>query len=443
MAWWGADNIGINLNEWQYPVNEFASWADWGLESKLKSLECVGEFNFSRGVWDNATALVDHVLKEILVEINKRASKFEGLVFDRYRKQGSAREGLKIRAADEFDVLLEYHIEGLRIQPESISGIPGLGKMKILNPDREVENRYATWLRKEIIHEHMGSYYLNSRMIHQTVFESLLDQSRENITSSDRQKVSFVIARSMNQPSVNLTIKITQKAAGFWGVPDIPDVIDIDVVPAMIIYTEKAKGTRGFIECPRYAVVKWMDENQAKSSNFDNAAMIWRLCTSGYEKHYMDLARNDKEKRYIMTACRIIKTFMSKEKEKSRKNQPPLPISTFLRSFYLKNIAFYCMLFTKSLSGVNEALGNFLGFLKASLETGNLPQFFHGNNFLKEDFPSCAQGGRFNLFENTSPDTLINVRRSFAEVLSRLSGMYDSQAFESNACATFRAYLTR
>ncbi|KAL3886747.1 hypothetical protein ACJMK2_026724 [Sinanodonta woodiana] len=442
MAWWGADNIGINLNEWQYPVNEF-SWADGNLESKLKYLECVGEFNFSRGVWVNATALVDDVLKELLVEINKRASKFEGLVFDRYRKQGSAREGLKIRAADEFDVLLEYHIEGLRIRPEPISGIPGLGKMKILNPNHEVENRYPTWLRKKIIDVHMGSYFLNSRMIHQTVFESLLDQSRENITSSDRQKVSFVIARSMNQPSVNLTIKITQKTAGFWGAPEIPDVIDIDVVPAMIIDTEQAKGTRGFIECPRYAVVKWMDESQVRASSFDNPAMIWRLCTSGYEKHYMDLARNDKEKCYIMTACRIIKTFMSKEKEKSQRNQLPLPVSTFLRSFYLKNIAFYCMLFTKSMSGVHEALGYFLGFLNASLETGNLPQFFHGNHLLMDDFPSCAQGGRFNLFEHASPDTLINVRRSFAEVLSRLSGMYDSRAFESDACARFRAYLTR
>ncbi|KAK3598639.1 hypothetical protein CHS0354_024361 [Potamilus streckersoni] len=447
MAWWGANNIGSNLNEWQYPVNEF-SWGDGNLESKLKSLEYVGEFNFSHQVWNNATALVDEVLKKLLVEINIHASRFEGLVFDRYIKQGSAREGLKIRAADEFDVLLEYHIEGLRMQPESISDsrgpIPGLGKMKILNPDYEVENRYATWLRKKIISVNRGSYFLNSRILHEAVFESLLDKCRENITGSDRQRISFAILRSMNPPSVNLTIKITQKTGGlFFGVTDIPDVIDIDVVPAMILKMEEAKGTSGFIECPRYAVVKWMEESQARASQFEDPAMIWRLCTSGYEKHYMDLARNDKDKRYIMTACRIIKTFMSKEKEKSRMNQLPLPISTFLRSFYLKNIAFYCMLFIKPVSGVQEALGHFLGFLNASLEKGNLPQFFHGNNFLKDDFPSCAQGGRFNLFEHASPDTLINVRRSFGYVLSRLSGMYDSRAFESDACARFRDYLNR
>ncbi|KAK3604421.1 hypothetical protein CHS0354_008748 [Potamilus streckersoni] len=114
-----------------------------------------------------------------------------------------------------------------------------------------------------------------------------------------------------------------------------------------------------------------------------------------------------------MTACRIVKTFMSKEKDKRLAEQLPLPISTFLRSFYMKNITFYCMLFTKSVTGVYQALGYFLGFLKISLEEESLPEFFHGNYLLQNDFPFCAEGGQVNLFENVSRDTLINARRSF------------------------------
>ncbi|KAL3886744.1 hypothetical protein ACJMK2_026721 [Sinanodonta woodiana] len=443
-------NIGINLNEWQYPVKQF-SWADGRLESTLKRMESIGELDIPREVWDEATALVNKILELLLEEMRTQVKtlKYEGLVFDGYRKQGSAREGLKIETANEFDVLLEYHIEGLQVEPLPIVdyGIqkPGLAKMKILTPERQLKKRFAAWLDKDVIEINEDGIFLNSRMLHQSVFESIIDKCREKITKKAGLDVNFQLTRSMNPPSVNLTVTIvkekgTVRALWDWlrGNQDPPDVIDIDVVPALIINMEKAMGPRRFMKCPRYAVVKWMEESQPSASHFMDPSMTWRICTSGYEKHYMDLARADTGKCYIMTACRIIKLLMSKEKQK----QPPLSISTFLRSFYLKNIAFYCMLFTKSVKGVYQALGYFLGFLKISLENDCLPQFFQGNYLLKNDFPVCADGRQVNLFENISRDTLSNARRSLGIVLTKLSDVYDKKALESDACRRFQTFIT-
>ncbi|KAK3604416.1 hypothetical protein CHS0354_008743 [Potamilus streckersoni] len=444
-------NVRINLNEWQYPVKQF-SWADGRLESKLKELTSIGELDISQRVWDESTALVNQILELLMKEMRSQAKalRYEGIVFDGYRKQGSAREGLKIRTADEFDVLLEYHIEGLYVEPVHIVdyGIPrpGLGKIKILNTDYQIETQFTKWVRKDVIVKNQGSYFLNARILHQSVFESIMDRCREKITNTTKENISFQLTRSMNPPSVNLTIKIIQREKGtlrafwdwLWTNQKPPHIIDIDVVPALIINMEKAMCHWWFMTCPRYAVVKWMEESQPSASYFMDPSMTWRLCTSGYEKHYMDLARTDTVKRYIMTACRIIKLLMCKEKEK----QPPLPISTFLRSFYLKNIAFYCMLFTKSVKGVYQALGYFLGFLKISLEEERLPQFFQGNYLLGHEFPACAEGGQINLFQNISPDTLDNARRSLGTLLNQLSEMYDRSVFQSDACYKFRNFVT-
>ncbi|KAL3886737.1 hypothetical protein ACJMK2_026715 [Sinanodonta woodiana] len=447
-----SDDIGINLNKWQHPVKDFSS-ADENLEDRLNSLECVGELDISQKVWDNATNLVDEVLDLLMVKMREQALKYEGLVFDGYRKQGSARDGLKIRSPDEFDVLLEYHIERLYVEPVPIVdfGIPrpGLGRMKILNEDCEIETQFATWIRRKIIVRDQDSYFLKARNLHQTVFESIMDKCLEKLSRITRQNISFRLIRSMNPPSVNLTITDIQREKGslesfmdwLFTDEDDPDVIDIDVVPAMMIVTEKARGTSGFMPCPRYAVVKWMEESQTLASRFEDPSMTWRICTSGYEKHCMDMARNDKKKRYIMTACRIIKTFMSKERDKSRAGENHLYISTFLRSFYLKNITFYCMLFTESVTGVYQALGYFLGFLEISLEEECLPEFFHGNYLLDNDFPSCAVGGQVNLFGHVSPDTLINAKRSFKTVKSKLYNMFDESVLESSACQKFQNFV--
>ncbi|KAK3604417.1 hypothetical protein CHS0354_008744 [Potamilus streckersoni] len=442
--WWQfyPQNVGINLNKWQYPVKEFSKTDD-DLQKRLKLLECGGDLDISEKDWNTTISVVNEILETLLQAMRSEAQEYEGLILNGYRKQGSAREGLKVRAPDEFDVLLEYRIEGLSVEAKPLIdfGIsyPGLGKMKILTPRDKVNKHFKTWLGKGVIVMHNSSYYLNARILHQSIFESIIDKCREKITNITEQNLPFQLTRSMHPPSINIRIERKVVNSGRWRrfinwilrKANIPEVIDIDIVPAMIIGMEKAKGSRKFMDCPRYAVVKWKDERQQSASCFDAPAMIWRFCTSGYEKHYMDLARKHKGKRYIMTACRIIKMLINKEKEKRRRGYQPLPISLFLRSYDLKNISFYCMMYTESVKGVHEALGYFLGFLKISLKEENLPQFFTGNKNLKEEFPACAEGGQINLFRDVPQGTFIQARSSFDTILTQLFGMYDTEAFKS------------
>ncbi|KAL3886741.1 hypothetical protein ACJMK2_026718 [Sinanodonta woodiana] len=423
--WWKfyPQNVGINLNKWQFPVKEFSK-TDEDLQKRLQLLECGGDLDIPAKDWNTTISVVDEVLETLLQAMRPEAQEYEGLT-------------------NEFDVLLEYHIEGLSIEAKPLIdfGIsyPGLGKMKILTARDQVNKHFKTWLAKGVIVMHNSSYYLNARILHQSVFESIIDKCRGKITNTVKQNLPFTLTRSMNPPSINIRIERQVMEIGRWRrfvhwvlrKANIPKVIDIDIVPAMIIGMEKAKGPWKFMKCPSYAVVKWMDERQQAASIFDAPAMIWRFCTSGYEKHYMDLARKHKGKRYIMTACRIIKMLINNEKEKRRSGYQPMPISLFLRSYYLKNIAFYCMLVRESIESVHKALGYFLGFLKLSLEEENLPQFFTGNKNLKEEFPACAQGGQINLFKDVPQGTFIQVRSNFGTILSQLNGMYDKEAFKS------------
>ncbi|KAK3604420.1 hypothetical protein CHS0354_008747 [Potamilus streckersoni] len=260
-------DIGINLNEWQRPVKDFSS-ADGKLENRLKSLECVGELDIPRNVWNDATALM---------KCDCKHQNTKALYLMVIRSRG---------VLEKFDVLKEYRIEGLDVVPVPIDdyGIPrfGLGKMKILNTDCEIETKFATWIRRKVIVRNQDSYFLDARILHQSVFESIIDKCREKIASKKRLKKSFQLNRSMNPPSVNLTIKIIQREKGalesFWGwllrAEDGPDVINIDVVPAMMVLKEKARGTSEFMECPRYAVFKWMEESQAQASLLKYPSMI-------------------------------------------------------------------------------------------------------------------------------------------------------------------------
>ncbi|KAL3886743.1 hypothetical protein ACJMK2_026720 [Sinanodonta woodiana] len=448
-----SQNIGINMNEWQCPVKEFAS-ADRDLERRLKRLKWEGDLDTFERVWNETTSVVDAILKTVFQIMRAEAREYEGLVLDGYRKYGSAREGLLVRAPDTFDVLLEYRIDGLRIQPKPLVKVgvshPGLGKLKILNAVNEIENKFKTWLRKRIIVIHNNTYFLDSHILHVSIFKSIADRLRGNITNIKKQSVPFQLRVKTNASHINIQIQNQMKNSGQWRrfvnwihrKANIPTDIDINIVPAMKIKTEKAKGPRRLMKCPRYAIVKPMNKSPPSSFPANDPAILWRFCVSGYETHYLDMARNDKGKRYIMTACRIFKTFIHKEQEKVRSGYQPLPISTFFSSYYLKNIAFYCMQFTESVKSVREALGYFLIFLKICLEEENLPQFFRGNKTLMLDFPSCAKGCQVNLFRDVPPGALGKARTSFNTMLLQLPGMYDITTFESATSTEFRKFVS-
>lgn len=191
--------------------------------------------------------------------------------------------------------------------------------------------------------------------------------------------------------------------------------IDVDVVPGLQLKLETVPNPfnpRESMYCPIYAVFKWRNENQPAARLFHDPEVVWRFCTSGYEKHIMDVAQTKTSQIYIKTACRIFKAYVKSQLVK-RTN-----FGSFMKSYYLKTIAMYCILYIniingKELSGVKEALGYFLGFLGVCLEEERLPHFFYCNEWIKYMFPEYepVDGYKVDLFESARKSgTLQNAR---------------------------------
>ncbi|KAH3773070.1 hypothetical protein DPMN_174421 [Dreissena polymorpha] len=74
----------------------------------------------------------------LLKQLREQANKYEGLRMDSYIRQESARESLKVLDANEFDTLLEFHIESHKghidhsaITNASGKTIPGFCNLRI------------------------------------------------------------------------------------------------------------------------------------------------------------------------------------------------------------------------------------------------------------------------------------------------------------------------
>lgn len=94
-------------NKWMAPVHVFCP-GDRPLKSKIQSQTMV--YQFSADIWEQACVIVDDVLDIILSELKTQAQRsFENLAIDvNFIRQGSARQGLKIVAPDEFDVIVPF-----------------------------------------------------------------------------------------------------------------------------------------------------------------------------------------------------------------------------------------------------------------------------------------------------------------------------------------------
>ncbi|KAK3598647.1 hypothetical protein CHS0354_024369, partial [Potamilus streckersoni] len=173
----------------------------------------------------------------------------------------------------------------------------------------------------------------------------------------------------------------------------------------------------GASDATKYVVAKWVDDNQVHISRFDDQYIVWRMCTKAFEKYYMDIARETTGRQYIMMACRIVKAFMSKQKKIAN-----CTLSTFVLSYVLKNIAFYCF-FSRYVSRVKDDLDSFLRFLNSCVEEEQLPQLFIRKTFSSSEFfSSCSEGTRFDLIRKVAPESLVIARRDMMLVLIFLDG---------------------
>lgn len=437
-------DVGINYNKWRRPMKEFGP-DDGGLEQQISRHEYLRDFDVDSGDWKSSCHMINILLEDVLLkEIKAQAESYDGLGIKKFVKQGSSREGLKIRKADEFDTVLLYEIKGLDYEPVSLETQPGLGMLKIgrRHNMEELRRRYPQLVREGVFVDKGSGIYLSSRQFHEKVFESIIDSARHEVerkiidASNRGSDVGFKINRQINPPSINLTFLMTSSDSDIDSRAYVARSalqvsghliqesactymyqIDVDIVPGLQLSLATVPNPLNpgeSMQCPVYAVFKWRNESQRSARAFDDAQVIWRFCTSGYEKHIMDGAHTRRSQRYILTACRLVKAYIKNPSIKKTQ------FGSFMKSYYLKNIAMYCILYVvimngKTLSGVREALGYFLDFLGVALTEERLPHFFYGNEWIKYMFPDYefVEGCKIDLFESARKSgTLVNARQS-------------------------------
>ncbi|XP_056004836.1 uncharacterized protein LOC125659950 isoform X1 [Ostrea edulis] len=457
------NEVGSNHNEWREPVFEIGL-GDANISKYFKE----NNLHISESDWQESRQIMDKVVKIIAREMKAAAAiQFPGLVLDEtFIKQGSSREGLKVCDPLEFDFILPFRIEGVRMVETKAfncygNSLPGLFKQRVVS-----HYNLSSWMIKYgLLEDSNGDTYINTSNFHTRVFTSLLDKSEAEINrqlrrltahSSDRCRV----VRRVNPPTLKIVIRnnIELEGVGYYvarlqgsygktvSVKSIHvSDVEADLVPGLCLSSDTvpdpyavhdfhqchiAKSTISADEqmsCKRYGVMKWVNKVNPNIPESERK-FLWRNSTCGYEKHILDVARRNRSQRYVMTACRLLKGAL-REFQPNSTNQ----LGSVVNSYHLKNICFYCILFLtipskeNTLSGVKEALGYFVKYLELSIQEGYLPHFFYGNPYIDIMFPGSPfekEVETYNLFASKDPKTMRQTLYSLPRFLQPLSGLY-------------------
>lgn len=459
----------ICFNKWRKPavsikdkrIEKFEDWRKPVLrigdkDERIRDFFRDEHIDIDQEDWDVSCEIVDRILKIVVCEMRKEAIKrFPGLAIGKtLRKQGSSREGLKVCDPLEFDVLLPFQLENVITNNDAVFDnngciIPGLFKMEIMDPDK-----LPMWWRKcELLSHEQGKAYVNTSNFHKKVFASLLDQTREGINKllnklTENTNDEYAVVRSVISPSLKITIQI-QSEDGLKSFKNILGPLErfyvrleafvvykqidleIDLVPGILLsideFPKNVLNRESFIYCERYGVMKWVNKKNQHIPKQDGY-LIWRNSTCGYEKCIFDIAQKNPSQLYVMTACRVLKWALRKVSS-SANNQ----LGSVLKSYHLKNLCLYCILFLtipleqNRLSGVTEAMGYFIQFIRITLEAKYLPYFFFGNPHLHDMIPGCTFGSEratYNMFAKNSAETFIHARLGFKDFKRILHGLY-------------------
>ncbi|KAH3775159.1 uncharacterized protein LOC127844341 isoform X1 [Dreissena polymorpha] len=99
------EHVGAYQNQWQKPITDYGD-VDSTWKRQMESSKFVGDIDFKKADWAESRQAVDAIMDLLLKQLREQAKKYEGLRIDSYIRQGSAREGLKVLDANEFDTLL-------------------------------------------------------------------------------------------------------------------------------------------------------------------------------------------------------------------------------------------------------------------------------------------------------------------------------------------------
>ena len=429
-------------NVWEYPEDEFSPH-----EGNLKGIlqrQIGSSWNFNKGEWNGACSIINYVLYTILKELRNQAQKhFEGLVIhDDFIRQASARQGLKINEPDEFDALIPFDIEGLRLKEVRLTDISDQylpGQIRLRVDDFAQIERYPSLKRAGVFEKKSGTCLINTRVLQEQVFKSLMDRALHELTLRCRDSSEkYIIKRGSRPPTMDMTIIESDGKS-----------VKADFVPALIlsqesIYVPINASSSVPITFKRYGLMKWVNKKNTIIDEEDKN-FIWRSCSSSYERCMFDLCDGNKERSYIRTACRVMKALV--KQLRTRPNQA----AVLLSSYHLKTIAMYCILLltvpskltshSAPLSGVREALGYFLTFLELVLEKECLPDFFLGNEYLDKIFPGSYFSKiriKYNLFDKEDPAKVQAAKYGLPEMKTVLAECFEVGYLNPRVVTFFR-----
>ena len=408
------------------------------------------QYDFSEPVWNQACTVVDDVLGIILSELRNQADRlFENLKIDvKFIRQASARQGLKIENPDEFDAIVPFAIKGLDIQEVRLQDsngqiIPGQMRLRVLNQS-DLNQKFPRMHRLGVFQMDQGTCFINTRVLQEQVFKSLMDKTL-SIIRDDLMRRGYNVTRSSRPPTMNISIS-----------SHLPFDIDVDLVPGLelkqeaVIIPDTVTTHPGSIRIafPRFGLMKWVSRENPRIREQDKD-FIWRNCSSSYERYLFDMCLGNRERLYIITACRVMKAVVKTLRK--RQNHA----ANLLTSYHLKTVAMYCiMLLTVPsiappgfhLGGVREALGYFLRFLKVIFQKETLPEFFLGNEYLGKIFPDSYFANvhrKYNLFDKENPRQVEAAKHCFGAMESLLDGCYTYGSLNEAVISCFENRVLR
>lgn len=431
-------------NSWLYPDDHFAP-GEHNLKFQLRD-KIRTTWDFSKDDWDRGCSVADAVLRMILDELrNQAVLHFEGLeIHSDFIRQASARQGMKIIAPDEFDAVIPFTIKGLALKEIRFTDIfdqylPGQIRLQVV--DVAQIDKFPSLKKAGVFGMKFGTYLIDTKALQEQVFKSLMDKAFHALSLIKNATHVYHVTRGSRPPTMDLRIQ-----------DDTLGQINVDFVPGFVLDNEKISIPGAVLSSyedkpvifPRYGLMKWVNKENRNIDETDKN-FIWRSCSSSYERFMFDLCVVSEERCYIRTACRVMKTLVKGLRER------PNQAAVLLSSYHLKTVAMYCILLltvpTKltspgyRLSGVREALGYFLSFLKSALEKECLPDFFLGNEHLDKIFPGSYFSNiriKYNLFVKENPELVEAAKFGFPELESFLAGCFDAGNLNPKVVNFFR-----
>lgn len=379
------------MNSWRPPVFALGPY-EQDLDTLIRESRFLRCMNINETEWENHCETTDEIVECVMKNVKKLANEdFEGLIIkDDSIRFGGSRDGLKVNDALEFDCILLFDINEMIVSKEpardyTSEEILGMLKLRVINAEYLI--RRFSWIENTEIFKKFanGEYFLNTKNLQEKVFKSIIDKTRKVINDQLYDINSpYFLRRTSKPPTFDINITLNKEKAITVLRDDIRSVqgmhvtiksnkkqsLDIDFVPAFHLRNDRvpnphtANLPHGFgienMNCQVYAVMKWAHRSTEASSTIGSDC-LWRECTSGYEKHILDVCRQNNKKSFLMTACRLLKSYVANQ---HKTNQ----IRSVAASQHLKTICFYCVTFLTtpsdhiSLSGLKDALGYFLFF---------------------------------------------------------------------------------